>query len=61
MPETATYRFLLRMPEELRARLAASAAQSRRSLNAEVVHRLARSLDAEPRFSSARRRTTGGA
>jgi len=36
------------MPEELRQRLAASAAQSGRSLNAELVHRLERSLRRSP-------------
>ena len=35
-----TYRFLLRMPEELRERLAAAAARNGRSLNSELVHRL---------------------
>src|SRR4051795_6831913 len=36
------------MPEELRRRLAASAARSGRSLNAELVHRLERSLRRSP-------------
>src|SRR3954454_3729519 len=36
------------MPEELRQRLVASAAQSGRSLNAELVHRLERSLRRSP-------------
>ena len=40
-----TYRFLLRMPDELREALAESAARSRRSLNAEIVHRLAESVE----------------
>src|SRR5207247_8150779 len=43
-----TYRFLLRMPEELRRALAAAAARSGRSLNAEVVHRLEQSLRMSP-------------
>jgi len=38
------YRFLLRMPEELRTRLTASAEESGRSLNREIVHRLEESL-----------------
>jgi hypothetical protein len=38
------YRFLLRMPQHLREQLAAAAARSGRSLNAELVHRLERSL-----------------
>ena len=38
------YRFLLRMPEELRARLAGSAEASGRSLNREIVHRLEESF-----------------
>ena len=40
-----TYRFLLRMPESLRERLVDAAASSGRSLNAELVHRLERSLE----------------
>src|SRR5215218_3260526 len=42
------YRFLVRMPEELRPRLVEAAARAGRSLNAELVHRLERSLDEEP-------------
>ena len=38
------YRFLLRMPERLREQLKAAADRSGRSLNAELVHRLERSL-----------------
>ena len=38
------YRFLLRMPAELRDQLKAAAARSGRSLNAELVDRLERSL-----------------
>src|SRR3954465_10584086 len=34
------YRFLLRMPEQLRQKLSASAQREGRSLNSEVVHRL---------------------
>jgi hypothetical protein len=41
------YRFLLRMPERLREQLTAAAARSGRSLNAELVHRLERSLEEE--------------
>ena len=40
-----TYRFLLRMPDELRERLSAETARTGRSLNAEIVHRLAESVD----------------
>ncbi|MGH3005129.1 MAG: Arc family DNA-binding protein [Gaiellaceae bacterium] len=54
-----TYRFLLRMPEQLRARLADAAARAGRSLNAELVHRLEQSLeeDAGPRPAVEARRT----
>jgi hypothetical protein len=38
------YRFLLRMPEELRGRLSASADEAGRSLNSEVVRRLEQSF-----------------
>jgi hypothetical protein len=38
------YRFLLRMPEHLREQVAAAAARTGRSLNAELVHRIERSL-----------------
>ena len=41
------YRFLLRMPAELREQLKGAAARSQRSLNAELVDRLERSLAAE--------------
>ena len=41
------FRFLLRMPLELRERLVDSASRAERSLNAEIVHRLERSLEAE--------------
>ncbi len=40
-----TYRFLLRLPPELRSRLVTAADRSGRSLNSEIVHRLDRSLD----------------
>lgn len=43
MPDV--YRFLLRLPEPLRERLVHAAERSGRSLNAELVHRLERSLD----------------
>jgi hypothetical protein len=51
------------MPEELRVKLAQSAAESRRSLNSELVHRLTASLDTEAGASEARpaRALTGGA
>ena len=42
------YRFLVRMPAELRPRLIEAAARAGRSLNSELVHRLERSLDDEP-------------
>ena len=40
-----TYRFLLRMPEHLRGKLAASAQRHGRSLNSELVHRLEEDQD----------------
>jgi hypothetical protein len=43
MPDV--YRFLLRLPQPLRERLVQAAERSGRSLNAELVHRLERSLD----------------
>ena len=43
--ETKSYRFLLRMSEELRHRLMESASRSGRSLNREIVERLEASLD----------------
>jgi Arc-like DNA binding domain len=43
------YRFLLRMPERTRVRLADAAARAGRSLNAEIVHRLEGSLDGDAR------------
>ena len=49
------YRFLLRMPEELRIRLAGSAEESGRSLNREIVHRLEDSFER----SECRRRARG--
>jgi hypothetical protein len=42
------YRFLLRLPQELRELLADAAAESGRSLNAEIVHRLGDSLTPAP-------------
>ena len=41
------YRFLLRMPEELRRRLVEATKASGRSINAEIVTRLEQSLDAD--------------
>ena len=46
------YRFLLRMPEHLRRRLAASAHEHGLSINAELVRRLEQSLDQELRVSA---------
>src|SRR5436189_2945604 len=48
-----TYRFLLRMPEELRRRLTAAADRSGRSLNGELVHRLDKSLRPSPARTAA--------
>jgi hypothetical protein len=55
VPGGDTYRFLLRMPQELRDRIAESAGSSGRSLNAEIVHRLDESLEAP----APQRRTKG--
>jgi Arc-like DNA binding domain len=43
------YRFLLRMPQHLREQVVAAAARSGRSINAELVYRLERSLAREQR------------
>jgi hypothetical protein len=43
------YRFLLRMPEELRGELTEASSRSARSLNAEIVRRLEASLREEER------------
>jgi predicted HicB family RNase H-like nuclease len=40
MPGGEAYRFLLRMPQELRARLSDAAEANGRSLNREIVQRL---------------------
>jgi Arc-like DNA binding domain len=40
-----TYRFLLRMPEELRRRVVDAAHDADRSINAEIVHRLTESFE----------------
>ncbi|MEW2115357.1 toxin-antitoxin system HicB family antitoxin [Streptomyces sp. NPDC005474] len=40
------FKFTLRIPEELHARLTAQAAADRRSLNAEILHLLEASLSA---------------
>jgi Arc-like DNA binding domain len=45
------FRFLLRMPLELRERLLAAATRADRSLNAEIVHRLERSLEENDRIA----------
>lgn len=61
------YRFLFRMPEQLRARLVASAQEHGRSLNGELLHRLEQSLEREPsvpfaaRFGAGLRSLTGAA
>jgi Arc-like DNA binding domain len=48
------YRFLLRMPERLREPLKAASKMAGRSLNAELVHRLERSLEEDARAASRR-------
>jgi hypothetical protein len=45
------FRFLLRMPLEVRERLLAAATRADRSLNAEIVHRLERSLEEDDRIA----------
>jgi hypothetical protein len=45
------YRFLFRMPEQLRARLVASAQEHGRSLNSELLSRLERSLEKDAAVS----------
>lgn len=40
--------FKLRMPDELHERISAAATEAGRSMNAEIVRRLERSLTAEP-------------
>ncbi|HET7449012.1 MAG TPA: Arc family DNA-binding protein [Gaiellaceae bacterium] len=51
MSGDGVYRFLLRMPQELRDRLTSSASESGRSLNREIVERLQESLEApEPQI-----------
>jgi hypothetical protein len=47
------YRFLLRMPEELRARLNEASSTAGRSLNKEIVDRLERSFSAAPEAAPA--------
>ena len=49
------YRFLLRMPQHLREQLTAASKQAGRSLNAELVHRLERSLEEDARAARRRR------
>src|SRR6476646_1765525 len=49
------YRFLFRMPEQLRQRLVASAEEHGRSLNSELLHRLEKSLETESRAPVAAR------
>lgn len=46
------YRFLLRMPEELRRDLVDASGRSERSLNAEIVRRLETSVAADERASA---------
>ena len=48
------YRFLLRMPGELRRRLDDAASASGRSLNKEIIHRLEGSFEAQPPVRQAR-------
>jgi Arc-like DNA binding domain len=48
------YRFLLRMPQHLREQLRAASKEAGRSLNAELVHRLERSLEEDARAASRR-------
>src|SRR3954453_23691072 len=45
------YRFLFRMPEQLRQRLVASAEEHSRSLNSELLSRLERSLEADAKVA----------
>jgi len=49
MPGGEAYRFLLRMPQELRSRLAEAAERSGQSLNREIVQRLESSLEGSAR------------
>lgn len=44
-PSEELDRFIVRMPEGMRARIAAAAKDSGRSMNAEIVHRLEASFD----------------
>jgi len=46
------YRFLLRMPEDLRGELTEASSRSERSLNAEIVRRLEQSLRDEQRAAA---------
>ncbi|MES2187980.1 MAG: Arc family DNA-binding protein [Pseudomonadota bacterium] len=46
-PSDAAEKFVVRFPEGMRDRIAASAKVAARSMNAEVVHRLARSFESE--------------
>jgi Arc-like DNA binding domain len=48
------YRFLLRMPQHLREQLTAASKEAGRSLNAELVHRLERTLEEDRRAASRR-------
>jgi hypothetical protein len=54
------YRFLLRMPEALRGELADASSRADRSLNAEIVSRLERSVRDERRAAAIRRRLRRG-
>src|SRR6185503_4206173 len=49
MPGGEAYRFLLRMPQELRSRLSDAAEANSRSLNREIVQRLESSLEGSAR------------
>ena len=47
-----SYRFALRLPEALRARIVEASVRYRRSMNAEIVARLAHSLEGLPGWTS---------
>ena len=47
-----SYRFVLRLPEALRARIVEASSRYRRSMNAEIVARLSQSLEGLPSWAS---------
>ena len=47
-----SYRFVLRLPESLRARVVEASSRYRRSMNAEIVARLSHSLEGLPGWST---------